>query len=75
MQVHTGSPAAYPQRSAARAPDDRPFRLLSGAPLDTRQRWPFPPLSPLQDKAHREQHEALQAGDLRGLPTCFGDLS
>lgn len=32
-------------------------------------------LTPLQRRAHDEQLAALRAGELRNLPTVFGDLS
>jgi hypothetical protein len=36
--------------------------------------WPFGQLTPLQQQAHDAQLKALQAGELRRIPTVFGDL-
>jgi len=41
------------------------------APFD----WPFAPLTDSQRRAHAELQDAAYDGELRGLPTVFGELT
>lgn len=45
-----------------------------GTPTPQAPIWPFGQLTPQQQQAHAAQLEALQADELRRIPTVFGGL-
>lgn len=44
------------------------------SPAPAAPTWPFGQLTPQQERQHAEQLAALQADELRGIPTVFGGL-
>ena len=37
--------------------------------------WPFPALTPQQQLERHRLEQSMRAGELRRLPTCFGELA
>lgn len=56
-------------------PATRPERLEPFDDAAQAAPWPFPPLTPAQQAQQAAQLEAMRAGELRGLPSCFGALA
>lgn len=51
------------------------FPLVSGAPVLLTKTWVLPHLTPAQQHERALIEAAMRAGQLRGLPTVFGDLA
>ncbi len=51
------------------------FPLVTGAPVLLTKTWVLPHLTAAQQRERKAIEEAMQAGELRGLPTCFGELA
>lgn len=51
------------------------FPLVSGAPVLLVDTWVLPHLTAAQIRERKAIEKAMQAGELRGMPTCFGELT
>lgn len=51
------------------------FPLVTGAPVLLMKAWVLPHLTEAQQRERAALEAAMQAGELRGLPTCFGELA
>jgi hypothetical protein len=51
------------------------FPLVTGAPVLLMKAWVLPHLTEAQQHERALIETRMRAGNLRGLPTCFGDLA